>query len=120
MFKKGDSLLVCEKVFELLCDKLEVEGLKHDNMWLETFNNCREYGFCLNIMSDIWEDNLCIWACEHRSSDRIMIVVGHMFNNRELNNMFDKKAYDNAMYFDCEEYDEAVDYIYGKIVGANN
>jgi len=118
MFKKSRSLQVSEKVFELLYNKIVQENLginlQHDDVRLETFNNCREFGYCLFI----WYYNLVIWACETRNSDDIMIVVGDPSKNINLVNMFDRIAYDNAEYFRYGEYEKAVDYIYNEIVNS--
>ena len=67
-------------------------------------------------MLDIYDDNksLCIWACECRNSDRIMIVLGSE-ENKDINNMFDDEAYNSAKYFEYKDYDSAVDFVYKQI-----
>ena len=63
-------------------------------------------------MLDIYDDNksLCIWACECRNSDRIMIVLGSD-ENKDINNMFDDEAYNSAKYFEYKDYDSAVNFV---------
>lgn len=57
---------------------------------------------------------MIIWACECRNSDNIMIVVGND-KNISSNNVFDDLAFDKAKYFNCNDYDSAVNYVYKQI-----
>ena len=43
-----------------------------------------------------------------------MIVVGDD-KNVSLNNVFDDFAFDKAKYFNCDDYDSAVNYVYKQI-----
>lgn len=65
---------------------------------------------------DIYDNDksLCIWACECRSSDQIMIVLGNE-ENKDINNMFDDEAYNRAKYFEYKDYASAVDFVYKQI-----
>ena len=64
-------------------------------------------------MLDIFEKDtsLCIWVCECRNSDQIMVLLGSE-ENRDINNNFDDITYDNAKYFSSDDYDSAIDYVY--------
>lgn len=77
-----------------------------------TFNNCREQGLMLNIYDK--DRSLCIWACECRNSDDIMIVLGSE-ENKDNNNMFDDEAYKRAKYFKYSDYDSAVSFVFKQI-----
>lgn len=57
---------------------------------------------------------MCIWACECRNSDQIMIVIGSE-ENKDINSMFDDKSYNHAKYFECNDYNTAIDYVYKQI-----
>lgn len=57
---------------------------------------------------------LNIWACESRISDDIMIVLGNQ-DNIDINNMFDDISFNKARYFEYEDYDSAVDFVYKQI-----
>lgn len=107
MFEKRASLKTSEKFFNLLEKKLKKynTNLSYD---LGTFNNCREQGYILTIYEP-HKDGLCVWACECRNSDRIMVIVAEE-TCKDLNNMFDENAYNSAKYFNYNDYDEATDY----------
>lgn len=49
--------------------------------------------------------------CECRNSDDIMVVIGDD-KNCDVNNIFDDDAFNRAKYFKCEDYDNAVDYVF--------
>lgn len=80
--------------------------------YYETFNNCREQGLVLKIYNN--KTNLYIWACQCRISDDIMIVLGNE-KDCDRNNMFSDEAFNRTKYFDCNKYDDAVDYVYKHI-----
>lgn len=82
------------------------------NGYYGTFNNCREQGLILKIYEK--QNELNIWSCQSRISDDIMIVLGNQ-DNIDINNMFDDIAFNNAKYFECEDYDSAVDFVYKQI-----
>lgn len=109
---KNNSLKVSEAVFKKLEEKL---GDKHLlNGFYDTFNNCRESGLVLTIYDNNRDNHLCIWACESGNSDQIMIVIGNE-KDKDANNMFDDEAYNRAKYFECNDYDSAIDYVYKQI-----
>lgn len=107
MFEKNRSLEVSEKFFNVLEEKIKKY---HTNLsyQLSTFNNCREQGYMLEIYPP-HEDSLCIWACECRNTDQIMVIVA-MQDCKDQNNMFDDKAFDVAKYFNYDDYNSATDY----------
>lgn len=110
IFEKNASLKVSETFF---CELEERLGNKHSlTGYYETFNNCREQGLILDIYDN--DKSLCIWACECRSSDQIMIVLGNE-ENKDINNMFDDEAYNRAKYFEYKDYASAVDFVYKQI-----
>ncbi len=66
----------------------------------------------LNVYNN--DKTLCIWACQERSSDKIMIICGSE-NTKDINNMFSEDAYNNAKYFSYDDYDSAVNYVYKQL-----
>lgn len=58
--------------------------------------------------------NLCIWACECRNSNDIMIVLGTE-QDKNINNLFNDNLLRNAKYFNCEDYNSAVNFVYKQI-----
>lgn len=98
---KGTSLLVSETFFKCL-EQSYGENLKE--CYLETFNNCREYGLVLIN----YDKNWVIWACECRNSDNIMLVFGTV-GDKNINNMFNDECWENSKYFPYQRYDLAVE-----------
>lgn len=108
MFEKNHSLKVSENFFIALEEKLK-KYHTNLNYYLGTFNNCREQGYMLEIYPP-HEDSLCVWACECRNSDQIMVIVA-LQDCKDQNNMFDDKAFDVAKYYNYNDYDKATDYV---------
>lgn len=118
-FRKITSVLVSERVFDIVCEQLDVEaseyGVKIDG-YLSTFNNCREQGFYLTVSSTdftnekMTRENIYVWVCESRNSDNIMVVVSNKYPSS--NGMFDENAYNNRKTFRYDEYYKAADYIH--------
>lgn len=102
-------MTISEKFFKKLEEKLGSNSL---NGYYGTFNNCREQGLVLKIYDK--QEELNIWACQSRISDDIMIVLGNQ-DNIDINNMFDDISFNNAKYFEYEDYDSAVDFVYKQI-----
>ncbi len=67
-------------------------------------------------MLSLYDTNtdFCIWACENRISDEIMIVLGKS-HNKDSNGLFDEGTYNRAKYFSSDDYASAVDYVYRHI-----
>jgi len=106
-FREIETIRVSTAVLQPVCSELDTlageYGVKIDG-YLETFNNCREQGFCLHVSSVDWDnekrtkDMLYIFACEARNSDEIMVICqteypGNkgMFSEDAYNNYVDKK-----------------------------
>lgn len=65
----------------------------------------------LTIMDKNYENDLLIWACESRNSSFIMIFLADR-SCSNVNDMFDDKAYKSTKYFQYDDYDSAVDYVF--------
>lgn len=87
-----------------------------DNLegYYKTFNNCREQGLMLTIYEPTTDNDLLIWACESRNSDKIMVITADRTCSN-INDMFNDIAWKSARYFNAGEYDEAVNYTYNII-----
>ena len=75
---------------------------------VETFYNCREQGYVLEVHSDKdFNKSICIWICAQRNSDAPMIVWEETYIPKENANMFTEDSYYNRN--ECfESIDEAV------------
>ena len=110
-FRKINTIRVSEAVLLPVCDELDIYKNEYDvkiDGWLETFNNCREQGFCLHVDSVDWDhketrtkETLYIFACECRSSDNIMVIVQTEYPGNK--GMFGEAAYNN--YVDKDHID---------------
>lgn len=116
-FNKIRTIRVSERVFDMVCEVLDIESSENYvkiSGYLQTFNNCREQGFYLTVMSDDYDNpnmtkkHLYIWACECRNSDAIMVVASNKYPH---NGMFDEETYNNRNYFNYNQYYEASEYI---------
>lgn len=58
---------------------------------------------------EIHGNGTCIWACQSRNSDHIMVLIADE-NCKDINNMFDDSTFENAKYFKYNDYDSAVNY----------
>lgn len=97
---KTASLLVSETFFNCL---EQYYGYELDKCSLQTFNNCREQGYCLVN----YDKNWVIWACECRNSDNIMLVFGTL-SDKDFHNMFNEECWKDRKLFECQRYDLAV------------
>ncbi len=121
-FNKIRTIRVSERVFDLVCEELDNEqtnnGVKIDG-WLETFNNCREQGYVLNLDTfdfkngKATKESLYIWAFESRNSDDIVVSWQTDYPN---NGMFSEETYEKRRkYFRYNELQEAADFIIGLV-----
>ena len=101
-FRKIQTIRVSERVFDLVCSELDCYATDYKvkiDGWLETFNNCREQGYCLFVDSVDWDNEnrtkgmLHIFACECRNSDNIMVICQTEYPS--FKGMFSEKAYNN-------------------------
>ena len=117
-FRKIRTIQVSERVFDLVCESLDNEqtnnGVKIDGQ-LETFNNCREQGYVLNLdtldfkNSKATKESLYIWAFECRNSDDIVVSWQTEYPN---NGMFSEETYKKRReYFRYSGLQEAADFI---------
>ncbi len=119
---KTASLLVSERVWSIVTEKIGWyidNGYKLDG-YLQPFNNCRETGLFLSISNEDWDDKdrvkgpYYIWACEARGTDEIMVCMQEEYP--EAFHKFGEEAYNNAKYFNYNQYCEAAEYIVNKIL----
>ena len=112
IFSKAMSLETSENFFKKLDSKLR--NFPSDLVFdLDTFNNNRESGYVLHIF-DIRDKGLCVWACNERRSDKIMIVIADD-SCKDEKNMFSDSAYEKAKYFRNCDYKSAIDYTINQI-----
>lgn len=117
-FRKIKTIQVSERVFDIVCEELDLEASENYvkiSGYLECFNNCREQGYVLHVSSCDWDnqdrtkDMLCIWACEARSSDSIMVVWSEKYPN---NGMFSEEDWnERTKYFHYDELQKAANFI---------
>lgn len=63
---------------------------------IETFYNCREQGYVLEVHSlKDYDKSICIWICAQRNSDDPMIVWEETRIPQENANMFTEDSYYN-------------------------
>lgn len=118
-FNKIRTIRVSERVFDLVCEELDIETTENHikiDGWLECFNNCREQGYVLHVESVDWnsqhrtKDNLYIWAFEARSSDEIVVSWQTEYPGNK--GMFSEDTYNNRRkYFHYDELQKAADFI---------
>lgn len=120
MITKLLSIKVSEAVFNIVDTELEdlnTAGCKL-SAYLETFNNCREQGFVINVRDSDFEKEgrvrttLYVWVCLSRGGDDIMVVMG---TNSSTYSMFDEEAYSNRKLFSYTREHDAADYIVDQI-----
>lgn len=97
------------KFFEKLELKLK-DKAPNLNGYYNVFNNNREQGLMAHIYEVSTDNEICIWACQSRNSDQIMIIIADR-NCCDNNSMFNDIAYKKAKYFSYNDYDTAVNYI---------
>ena len=117
-FRKLKTIQVSERVFDIVCEKLDSaasENYVKISGYLECFNNCREQGYVLHVSSCEWDnqirtkDTLYVWACECRNSDEIMVVWSNQYPN---DGMFCQEDWDERRkYFHYDELQKAADFI---------
>ena len=117
-FRKITTIQVSERVFDLVCNNLDLEATENYvkiSGYLECFNNCREQGYVLHVDSCDYNDpnmtksQLCIWAFEARSSDEIVVSWQTEYPH---NGMFSEDTYKNRRkYFHYNELQKAADFI---------
>jgi hypothetical protein len=122
-FQKIRSIKVSERVFDLVCEELDLCATEYNKkIWgyLQTFNNCREQGYYLTISSiadfndkQRTKEDMYVWACECRNSDEIMIVIS--YKHPRINGMFDEEAYENRRFFGYDELQPSADFIINQV-----
>ena len=117
-FRKIKTIQVSERVFDLVCDELDLEATENYikiSGYLECFNNCREQGYALHVSSSDWhnenrtKENLYVWSCESRNSDEILVVWS---TNYPVNGKFSEEDWkERRRYFHYNQLQEASDFI---------
>jgi len=123
-FRKIKTIQVSERVFDLVCDDLDLEASEYGTKisgWLECFNNCREQGYVLHTESVDWDndnrtkEHLYVWVHEHRNSDSIVVRWQVEYPD---NGMYNEETYNNrTQCFKYNELQEASDFIVGLVKG---
>lgn len=129
---ESQSLRVSRRVFDFFLEKAEYEsenGFDLDG-YIDTFNNCRETGLRMCLMSAIYQrwgedvkafiaqdaiwKSIYIWAFEDRHSDSIVVIVSE--NLPSLVGMYSEESYINERkFFNANEYNEAAEYIMTRV-----
>ena len=60
---------------------------------VDTFYNCRELGYVLELKSEDYNKSICIWICAQRNSDKPMVVWEETITPQESANMFTEESY---------------------------
>lgn len=105
MICKDMGLIYSEYILNFLQYR-DILQEKKLNGFAETFYNCREQGYVLNIYNENYEKHLYIWVYGHRNSDKPTIVYG---KEKKADNMFTDEEWRNQKSF--INIDDAVDYI---------
>lgn len=99
MLNYHKSLLVAQDVLKKL------ESISEDiNYTIQAYQNCREQGYM--VINDDHDMDKVAFIAENRNSDQIVVYIGH-YSNQGLSD----DAYENAKYFDTNEYLDAAIYI---------
>lgn len=122
MFNKITTILVSERVFDIVSENLEpmvLDGVKISG-YLECFNNCREQGYVLQVYSTDYKNEECtketlyVWAFQNRNSDNIVVSWQNKLPGNRM--MFSEDTYkERRKYFKPGEYQQAADFIINKI-----
>lgn len=105
MIYKDKGLIYSEYVLNFL-NRGDVIYDKKLSVYAETFYNCREQGYVLNIHNSDYSDKLFIWVYAHRNSDEPTIVYG---KDIDANNMFNEEQWEKQKSFN--NINDAVDYV---------
>ncbi len=118
MFNKITTILVSERVFDIVSENLEpmvLDGTKISG-YLECFNNCREQGYVLQIYSTDYKneertkETLYVWAFQCRNSDEIVVSWQKELPGNGM--MFSEVTYkERRKYFKPGEYQQAANFI---------
>ena len=121
-FRKIQTIQVSERVFDLVCDKLDLYASEYGvkiSGYLETFNNCREQGYVLTVSSCDYDNKemttglFHTWAFECRNSDNIVISWQEEYPN---NGMFSEETYrERRKYFGYDEIYNASEFMFNLI-----
>jgi hypothetical protein len=106
-----DSFNLAQEFFEKFTEKYGKFFL------VEPFNNCREVGWVAQSMQHAENDEYgVLWACMHRNTDRLMIVMGS-WADKGIDGKFNEEAWSGYKTFAMDEIDEAVDYAISRFGG---
>lgn len=114
MIRYLNSIRVSQRIFDMVMTKIENReecGYKIKGC-LNTFNNCREQGYYVDIYGNEKNDykSLYIWVHEKRNSDEI--VVRWSTTYPEAKGMFSEDTYKNrSKYFSYNQEHQVVDFI---------
>ena len=120
MLSYNRGILYSKAICDFLADR---EDLRDYEICIETFNNCRESGYCLTAYFDgksEAESPLYIWIHEHRNGEECVVRWGTRKDYTEkettLRNMYSEKIYEEqTTCFDAFNPYEIADFIAEKI-----
>jgi hypothetical protein len=88
IIEKAKGLLIGEKVYRAI--KKMIDGNENgDYVYVDTFNNCRETGYCFKLMRAGNPKQQIIWVYEYRNSDNLMFRQTSDPNWHDINNRYD-------------------------------
>lgn len=105
MIYKDKGLVYSEYILSFLGHSCIIDD-KKISIKAETFYNCREQGYVLNIHNENYSDRLYVWIYAHRNSDEPTIVWGKEIEGA---NMFTEEEWEKQKVF--RNIDDAVQYI---------
>lgn len=92
------------------------EDLNEFNVYVDTFNNVRETGYCLRVTKHGSEKEMRLWIYENRNSDEIAVSWGEG-KDCDINNMFnDATKALRTKYYAWRDYGSAADFIHDAIL----
>lgn len=103
MIKLIDSLVVSNTILNILINDsrfTELDG------YIELFENCREQGYKLVLYKNIATLTICF--SQDRNSDNIVVYFSNQYERNPYSDIF----WNNAKYFNYDQYHAAIYYIY--------
>lgn len=89
--RKSEGLIIGEKVYKAI--KKAVDGRENGELiYVDTFNNCRETGYCFKFYraGDLKQNVL--WIYQERNSDNIILRDTLDSNWHDINNRYDDES----------------------------
>lgn len=79
---------------------------------IEPFCNGREQGLMLSLYNLLTDDQFCIWACESKTNQDLMIITSNIKNTE---NIYMQDDLEKAQYFSKDNFDDGIKYSLSQI-----